>query len=61
VKTNRCSLFSLFYRHGGDAVSLFSVFRVYLLLAVFQGLAQREISGKQFFMERFSRIYHCIC
>lgn len=52
------SLFSLFYRHGGDAVSLFFSLSGFIFFWLFsQGLAQREISGKQFFLERFSRIY----
>lgn len=51
-------VFSLFYRHGGDAVSLFFSLSGFIFFWLFaQTLASRELNGKQFFLERFSRIY----
>ncbi|OLF55486.1 acyltransferase family protein [Pseudomonas chlororaphis] len=52
------SVFSLFYRHGGDAVSLFFSLSGFIFFWLFgQALARRELSGRQFFIDRFSRIY----
>ncbi|MFJ4196199.1 acyltransferase family protein [Pseudomonas sp. NPDC089534] len=52
------SVFALFYRHGGDAVSLFFSLSGFVFFWLFsQALAQRRLSAKRFFVERFSRIY----
>jgi peptidoglycan/LPS O-acetylase OafA/YrhL len=52
------SVFSLFYRHGGDAVSLFFSLSGFVFFWLFaRALAQRELTAKQFFIDRFSRIY----
>ncbi|RON60949.1 acyltransferase [Pseudomonas fluorescens] len=52
------AFFSLFYRYGGDAVSLFFSLSGFVFFWLFaRALARRELSAKQFFMGRFSRIY----
>lgn len=52
------SVFSLFYQHGGDAVALFFSLSGFIFFWLFgQAVARRELTGKQFFIERFSRIY----
>lgn len=52
------SVFSIFYRHGGDAVALFFSLSGFIFFWLFaQAVAQREVTGKYFLIDRFSRIY----
>ncbi|WP_223534210.1 acyltransferase family protein [Pseudomonas sp. GL-B-16] len=52
------SVFSLFYRQGGDAVALFFSLSGFIFFWLFgHAVARRELTAKQFFIERFSRIY----
>ncbi len=52
------SLFSLFYRYGGDAVALFFSLSGFIFFWLFgHAVARRNLTAKQFFIERFSRIY----
>ncbi|MDR9754844.1 acyltransferase [Pseudomonas sp. SZMC_28357] len=52
------STFFLFYRHGGDAVALFFCLSGFIFFWLFgRAVATGELTGWQFFRERFSRLY----
>jgi peptidoglycan/LPS O-acetylase OafA/YrhL len=52
------NLFSIFYRHGGDAVALFFSLSGFIFFWLFgSAVAKGDLSAKQFFIDRFSRIY----
>jgi peptidoglycan/LPS O-acetylase OafA/YrhL len=52
------NLFALFYRHGGDAVALFFSLSGFIFFWLFsRAVASRELGGRQFLRERFSRLY----
>ncbi|GAB7527826.1 acyltransferase [Pseudomonas sp. 3A(2025)] len=49
---------SLFYRHGSLAVELFFVISGFVFFWLFsRQIDQRDLPAKQFFMDRFSRLY----
>lgn len=51
-------LFAVFYRQGGDAVALFFSLSGFIFFWLFgQAVARRELGARQFFLDRFSRIY----
>ncbi|MEB0045819.1 MULTISPECIES: acyltransferase [unclassified Pseudomonas] len=48
----------MFYRHGGDAVALFFSLSGFIFFWLFaQAVARQELTAKQFFIDRFSRVY----
>lgn len=52
------SMFALFYRHGGDAVALFFSLSGFIFFWLFgHAVARGDLTARQFFVERFSRIY----